>query len=120
MLLCHVAAGRSFETTVGRPFMEDPRVAELLAQGYSSIRGVPTKPTPEEAAERKDVLNYDELVIYDERQSLPAFLIVYELPSPAGREWIPLQARMRGLVARLKRRGPRTTKRDRSSPPGSG
>ena len=71
VLLCNVAAGKSYETRVGRPFMKDTQMKSILADGHDSIHGIPS--------DACNGLNYDELVVYGEDQVIPAFLIVYEL-----------------------------------------
>lgn len=68
MLVCDVLDGVSYETLKGRPFMLDERVRSICDQGHDSIRGLPGSD-----------LNYDELVVYDEAQALPLFLVVYRL-----------------------------------------
>ena len=71
VLVCDVAAGKSYSTKKGFPFMPDDEVKTILARGHDSLRGLP--------GECADELNYDELVIYDEEQAVPVFLIAYEL-----------------------------------------
>ena len=61
-----VVAGRSHVTTAGR--IEEPEVEALLAAGLHSVDAQPG-----------GELNYDELVVYDQEQAVPNFLIVYAL-----------------------------------------
>ena len=66
MFLCKVVAGRSHATTEGR--IEEPEIEALLAAGCQSVDAQPG-----------GELNYDELVVYDQAQAVPNFLIVYAL-----------------------------------------
>lgn len=65
MFLCEVAVGKAFVTTEG--IITDRRMCP--PPGYDSVNGVPGKD-----------LNFDELVVYDSRQAVPSYLIVYTLP----------------------------------------
>jgi hypothetical protein len=69
-LVCNVLAGWSNETQRGRPFMKDSEVRLLLntPPGSDSVSGVPG---PD--------LSHDELVISQEDEAMPAFLVVYRV-----------------------------------------
>jgi len=75
MLVCDVAAGKPYGTKKGLPFWKHEKVEAVLAKGYDSFRGMPGN-----HAVPGEVLNYDELVVYDQEQVVPAFLVVYALP----------------------------------------
>lgn len=63
MFLCNVAIGKSFNTQLGElPANQCP------PPGFDSVVG-----------EVGAVLNYDEVVVYDESQAVPSYLIVYSL-----------------------------------------
>ena len=71
MFLSTVALGRSFSPTEDQ--MSPDECEALVAQGYHSIDADPAQ---------IEKLNYAEVVVYDHRQVIPAYLIVYSLPLP--------------------------------------
>jgi hypothetical protein len=69
MFLCNVAVGRSYATTEGI-LSED----HCPPPGYDSVEGKVGGTGPH-------ALNYEEVVVYNIEQAIPAYLIVYSLPS---------------------------------------